>query len=150
LPCCRWRLKGQKPLPAAYPKEINTLGDNIRKRRLDLGLLQRDVAAQIGVNKDTIYNWEMNRTEPEVRFIPKIINFLGYTPYDPGWSFGEWLRAIRSTLGLSQEQLARSAGLDESTVLKWKREEYRPTKQKWATLKTFLRESISANQKAAP
>lgn len=46
-----------------------------------MGLLQRDVARQIGVNKDTIYNWETNRTGPEVRLIPRIIDFLGYAPF---------------------------------------------------------------------
>jgi transcriptional regulator with XRE-family HTH domain len=96
-------------------------GDHIRKRRLDLGLRQKDVARQIGVNKDTIHNWETNRTAPEVRLIPHIIDFLGYVPYDPTWSFGHWLRAVRSALGLSQEQLARRAGLDESTVAKWEK-----------------------------
>jgi transcriptional regulator with XRE-family HTH domain len=139
LPLCRWRLKGQKPLPAAYPKEINTLGDNIRKRRLDLGLLQGDVARQIGVNKDTIYNWETNRTEPEVRLIPHIIDFLGYSPYDATWSFGQWLRVVRLALGLSQEQLARRAGLDESTITKWEREEDKPSKTKLPALTAFLR-----------
>jgi DNA-binding XRE family transcriptional regulator len=91
-------------------------------------LLQREVAAQIWVNKDTIYNWEMNRTEPEVRLIPSIIDFLGYVPYNPGWSYGKRLRAIRSALGLSQEQFAKRAGLDESTVSKWEREEHRPSR----------------------
>jgi transcriptional regulator with XRE-family HTH domain len=139
LPCCRWTLKAKRPLHSAYPKEINTLGDHIRKRRLDMGLRQRDVARQIGVNKDTIYNWEMNRTEPEVRLIPGIIKFLGYAPYDPGWTFAQRLKAIRLTLGLSQEQLAKRAGLDESTVLKWEREEHRPSKKKLDALKGFLR-----------
>ena len=30
----------------------------------------------------TICNWEINRTSPQLRFIPKIITFLGYVPYD--------------------------------------------------------------------
>jgi DNA-binding XRE family transcriptional regulator len=70
-------------------------------------MLQREVASQIGVNKDTIYNWETNRTEPEVCLIPHIIDFLGYAPYDPNWTFGLRLKAIRSALGLSQEQFAK-------------------------------------------
>ena len=107
MACCRWTLKAPRPLPSAYPKEIKTLGDHIRKRRLDLGLRQRDVAKQIGVNKDTICNWETNRTVPEVCLIPHIIDFLGYVPYDATWSFGERLRAIRSALGMSQEQMGR-------------------------------------------
>jgi transcriptional regulator with XRE-family HTH domain len=104
-----------------------------------LGLLQKDVAKRIGANKDTIYNWETNRTEPEVRLIPGIINFLDYAPYDPGWTFGRWLKAVRSALGLSQEQFAKRAGLDESTVSKWEREEHRPTKTKLLALAAFLR-----------
>jgi transcriptional regulator with XRE-family HTH domain len=100
---------------------------------------QRDVARQIGVNKDTIHNWETNRTEPEVRLIPHIIDFLEYVPYDPTWSFGERLRAVRLALGLSQEQLAKRAGLDESTVSKWEREEHRPTRKKWTTVRGLLR-----------
>jgi DNA-binding XRE family transcriptional regulator len=100
------------------------------------------VAAQIGVNKDTIYNWEMNRTAPEVRFIPGIIDFLGYAPYDPGWTFGQRLRAIRSALGFSQEQLAGRAGLDESTVLKWEREVNNPTRRKLEYLRRSFRSFV--------
>jgi transcriptional regulator with XRE-family HTH domain len=111
----------------------------MRKRRLDLGLLQKDVASQIGVTKESIYNWETNRTGPEVRLVPHIIDFLGYVPYDPTWPFGQRLRAIRSALGLSQEQLARWAGLDESTVSKWEREEHKPLGKKLRVLKALLR-----------
>ena len=71
--------------------------------------------------------------------VPHIIDFLGYAPYDPTWSFGQRLKAIRSALGLSQEQLARRAGLDESTVSKWEREEHKPSKKKWEDVKAFLR-----------
>jgi transcriptional regulator with XRE-family HTH domain len=102
-------------------------------------MLQREVASQIEVNKDTIYNWETNRTEPEVRLIPRIIEFLGYTPYDATWSFGQRLRAIRTALGLSQEHMAKRAGLDEGTVAKWETGKHRPTKTKLLALAAFLR-----------
>jgi len=111
----------------------------MRKRRLDRGLLQREVAAQIGVNKDTIYNWETNRTTPEAQFIPKIINFLGFAPYDPGWSFGLRLKAMRTAVGLSQQQLARRTGLDEGTIAKWEREDHKPRRKTWEDLLTFVR-----------
>jgi transcriptional regulator with XRE-family HTH domain len=101
-------------------------------------MLQRDVAKQIGVNKDTIHNWETNRTAPEVCLIPHIIDFLGYAPYDPTWSFGERLRAVRSALGLSQEQFAKRAGLDETTIAKWEREEHRPTRGNRESLRAFF------------
>jgi len=56
-------LTAQKPLERAYPKELVTLGDHIKKRRLDLGLFQKDVAVAIGVGTCTITNWEKDRTE---------------------------------------------------------------------------------------
>jgi transcriptional regulator with XRE-family HTH domain len=77
-----------------------------------------------------------------VRLISHILDFLGYAPYDPTWSFGQRLEAIRSALGLSQEQLARRAGLDESTVSKWEREEQKPTRRKLDSLRKFLRQLI--------
>jgi transcriptional regulator with XRE-family HTH domain len=101
-------------------------------------MLQREVASQIGVNKDSIYNWETNRTAPEVCLIPHIIDFLGYAPYDPTWSFGQRLRAIRSTLGLSQEQLARRAGLDESTIASWEREKHKRCRRKLTAVREFF------------
>ena len=52
----------------------------MKKLRLDLGLLQRDVAGRIGVSAWTIANWEKGKTEPAVRFIPHILAFLGYDP----------------------------------------------------------------------
>jgi DNA-binding XRE family transcriptional regulator len=87
----------------------------------------------------SFHNWETNRTEPEVRVIPQIIDFLGYVPYNPNWSFGERLKAVRSALGLSQDQFAKLAGLDESTISKWEREEHKPSESKMQALTTFLR-----------
>ena len=72
-----------KKLPSkAYPKELATIGDRVRKRRLDLTLTQKEVADIIRVNEMTIVNWELNHCQPLRRNIPKIIDFLGYVPQD--------------------------------------------------------------------
>lgn len=34
-----------KPVSYGYPTELRTLGDHVHKRRMDLGLLKREVAA---------------------------------------------------------------------------------------------------------
>jgi len=73
-----------------------------------------------------------------VQFIPRTINFLGYAPYDPGWSFGQRLRAIRAALGLTQEQFAKRTELDEGTIAKWEREEHKPRRMKCARVVAFL------------
>ena len=53
-----------------------TLGDHLRRRRLELGLHQKDVAKIIGVTTSSIWNWE-HGAEPELRYQPQIITFLG-------------------------------------------------------------------------
>ena len=76
MPFCHVRLQAQKPLAAAYPRELWSLGDRVRKRRLDLGLRQKDVAREHGVDEMTVNNWERHRTAPVARLIGRIIGFL--------------------------------------------------------------------------
>jgi transcriptional regulator with XRE-family HTH domain len=117
-----------KPPNSAYPKKLVTLGDHIRKRRLDLGLFQKDMAVTIGVDTTTIYNWENNRTAPPARFIPKISIFLGY---EPGGSkpvtFGEKIRRYRYLRGISQKELARQMEIDPTTLSRLERDLGRST-----------------------
>ncbi len=47
---------------------------------MDLRLEQKEVAKIIGSKECTITNWENNKTQPHIRFIPKIVDFLGYVP----------------------------------------------------------------------
>jgi hypothetical protein len=47
---------------------------------LDLGLLQKEAAEQIGVDTASIGNWESNKIQPMVRCLPAIFTFLGYNP----------------------------------------------------------------------
>jgi DNA-binding XRE family transcriptional regulator len=63
---------------------LRTYGDHVRAKRLDSGLLQRQVADIIGVDETTIYNWENNRVEPAAQLVPRIIQFLGYSPLRAG------------------------------------------------------------------
>ena len=48
------------------PTNSNTIGDHIRRRRLGLKLLQRDVAEQIGVDGTSVFNWEANTSSPRI------------------------------------------------------------------------------------
>ena len=73
---CRVRLKGKKPQDRAYPKEVKTIGDAIRKRRLDLGLKQRDAAMIIGCNQMSVLNWEKGYNRPSLNKMPGIKAFL--------------------------------------------------------------------------
>jgi DNA-binding XRE family transcriptional regulator len=59
-----------------------------------------------------------DRVAPTLPFLPKIIEFLGYCPYDPDWTPGERLTWIRKYLGMSQETMARRLGVDPGTLAK--------------------------------
>jgi DNA-binding XRE family transcriptional regulator len=51
------------------------------------------VADLIGVHEMTITSWESNATIPEVRYMPAIIQFLGYNPLPLANSLAERLTA---------------------------------------------------------
>ena len=127
LPFCHAELRASKPRPDHYPKEINTLGDHILKRRLDLKLLQKQVADKIGVDEATITHWERNATTPPIRYIPAIIQFLGYDPLPAANSFSERLATARQVLGLSQRKMAEKLSVDPATVKGWESGMHKPT-----------------------
>lgn len=78
FPCIPIRLIAKRPPPLGYPKDLKTLGDHLRKKRLDLELSQKEMAAQLRVSVGTLYNWEKPLTSPQQRLIPRIHDFLGY------------------------------------------------------------------------
>ena len=109
MPLCHFTLKAPKPLPEIYPRELKTIGDHLRKKRLDLKLLRKDVARIIGCDECSIWNWENNYNEPALKFIPKIIKFLGYALYYVSLlSFGGRLKIARQSLGTTGRELAKS------------------------------------------
>ena len=142
LPFCKLEFKAKKPKNPAYPKTLTTLGDHIRKRRLDLGLWQKDVAATLGVTISAVTNWELNRVTPYFTYLPKIIAFLGYTPapFDKmSDNFVERMKLYRLTHGLSQEKFAKLLGVDETTVASWEKARHEPTKALREKIKNFLK-----------
>jgi predicted transcriptional regulator len=74
---CRVRLNGKKPRDKAYPNTVRHIGDAIRKRRLDLGLKQKDVAKIIGCDQMSVLNWEKGCNKPGMNKMRGIVKFLG-------------------------------------------------------------------------
>ncbi|MEL7534795.1 MAG: helix-turn-helix transcriptional regulator [Bacteroidota bacterium] len=122
LPFCNLSLKIKKPLHWAYPKQLKTVGDHLRKVRLDRGLWQVHVAQKIGVTENSIMKWENNISKPKIMHWPDIVRFLGYDPeIEEGNSLAVCLRNYRRLHGLSRRKLAPLIGVDETTVLWWER-----------------------------
>ncbi len=103
------RLQAKKPVSKAYPKALLTLGDHLRKRRIELGLLQCDVAAQLHVDATSVTGWELGDHEPLVRQFPKIVKFLGYVPDNlfSSDTIGERIIKYRLLHGITRREFAR-------------------------------------------
>ena len=107
-----------------------TLGEHIKKRRIELALRQRDVALLLKITNFTLINWERGQTEPPVKYWPRIMDFLGYCPYQEARSMGELLRLHRTHRGLSHRELAKLLRVDAGSLSRWERGKRRP-RGKW-------------------
>lgn len=73
MPFCHLHLLCNRPRPAGYPVKLTTIGDHIRKTRLDRGMHQREAAELIRVAEGSIWNWESGGVrEPEIRTMPAL------------------------------------------------------------------------------
>ncbi len=121
-----------------YITDALTIGDKIRNRRLELSLLQKDVASLLGTVEEAIYRWETNRNKPEIKYMPKIIEFLGYFPFEINLgTIGGQIKKYRYLNGLSQEHLANLLNVNESTVFHFEKGKHKPKKETLIKLKAL-------------
>ena len=125
------KLSCEKPAPYDYPQNPQTFGEHLRKRRLDSGLLQRELAEKLGVTTQSIRFWETNTTRPMNEYMPRVIEFLGYDPSPKANSkdISEFLKRYRRKHGLSQRQLASVLGVDNSSISSWETGQHEPTEK---------------------
>ena len=93
--------------------------EHVRKRRLEQGLTQKQVAERVGVSPWTVLNWEKDHTEPPIESMPAIIRFLGYDPFPEPKNIPERLLAKRRAMGWSIKEAARQLGVDQVTWGAW-------------------------------
>lgn len=152
LPFCHVALMTKKPPSKAYPKGLITLGDHIRKRRLDRGLLQKEAGRILGVDTTTVYNWENSQCSPRLCLIPKIVQFLGDSPFpsESAGTLGEGIKAYRLVHGLSQKKLAKVLRIDPTTLARWEKSRSRPGPRLSKRLAGLLGVSVDAKLTKVP
>ena len=136
---CNFSIRCCDIKPYGYPKELKTIGDHIRAKRLDLGVTQKLQAHKWGYVTDTIKNWEQNHTQPGSRQFPKIVKFLGYDPLPEPTNLIEKMTRFRWLQGWSQKELAYNMGVDPCTISSWERGEHCPTPESKAKIERYLR-----------
>lgn len=102
------------------PENPATIGEHIRKKRMELKLLQSDVAKIFDVSTDCVTYWENNRSAPKIIYYPRIIEFLGYEPlsFDETTLSGR-IKAYRSRNGITSKIFGNLLKVDASTVTEW-------------------------------
>jgi DNA-binding XRE family transcriptional regulator len=121
-------LKSLKPKPwVLLPR---TLGEHLKKRRMELGLWQRDLRVRFKLEKETYANWEKDRCYPAMKHWPGIIEFLGRDPNPEPSTLGERLMAYRRHHGLSRTALAVVLGADDTTLWRWETDQRKPECEK--------------------
>jgi transcriptional regulator with XRE-family HTH domain len=161
LPFCHVTLRGQIARRGRdIHAEPKTLGAWIWKRRTQLGLTQRELAARLGVHPETPGKWEGDRQRPRANQFATLCNLLGkpadgITPAPNTLrphqrrgpasklphelrTLGDHLRKRRLALGLVQAEAAARMGVHALTVKNWERGLTVPTIQHQGQIVGFL------------
>lgn len=109
-------------MDSSYPKNPTSIGEHIRKKRIELKLFQKDLADLFGVSEDCITYWENNRSTPQIHYYPVIIKFLAYCPFELDLTtFEGRIKAYRYLNGLSLKHFAKLMEVDPQTVVGWEK-----------------------------
>jgi transcriptional regulator with XRE-family HTH domain len=125
------KLKDYSPAP-------QILGEHLKKRRKEHGLLQREAAARMGIGIDTYANWENGRTKPVAAQFRPVVQFLGYDPTPEAKTLAERLEAKRRVLGATHSQIAGYLGWDPGTLRRYLNGTWRMPRGRAAALEEFL------------
>ncbi|MFH1092567.1 MAG: helix-turn-helix transcriptional regulator [Candidatus Omnitrophota bacterium] len=63
-----------------YPKNPQTLGEKIRKARMNRGMTLKEAAALFGVSDTAVINWEIRGKLPEAGKMEMVERFIGGKP----------------------------------------------------------------------
>jgi len=125
LPKLPLTLVAKKPKPKAYPKQILTVGDEFKAKRLDKGVTQHQVAEILNVNRNFIYELELGKRKLTIFALHKVYLFLKYIPktlsVDERTLQGK-LFAYRIKNELTYSKLSKEIGLDKSTLIRFEKD----------------------------
>jgi transcriptional regulator with XRE-family HTH domain len=124
--------------PQYFPLAPKTLGEHLRKRRHEGKWQQKEVALRLGINQWTLIGWETDKSEPSVRMILRIIDFLGYDPFSEPVTFGERIVAKRRSGGIARKRMAWALGVDENALQAREADQTLPTGEHQNAIEWFL------------
>lgn len=137
-------------------KQPKTIGEHLRRRRLELHLHQSQAAQSLNVSTVSLSRWERDHTYPTWDYHERIIDYLGHDPFpsighkDPyrnetngvaslsPSSLGQNLRNRRLELKLNRHQCAEKLGVDAKTLRSWETGSRQPCRKHRDAIEAFL------------
>jgi transcriptional regulator with XRE-family HTH domain len=126
-----------------YSENPQNLGEHLKKRRRELGLLQREAAVRMLIGRDTYVNWETGKTEPVAAQFRPVVVFLGYDPTPVPKTVAKRVEAKRRLLGATFAQVARYLGWDPGTLTRYLNGTWRMSPNRAASLGAFLSAEVA-------
>lgn len=123
------------------PREPKTIGEHLRKRRLELAIFQSQAARRLRVSTVTLSRWECDKVYPTWPQQPAVIAYLGFDPFnDPALgspksnetkdvaflthethpNFGQIIIRHCIKMRKTRRQFAKELGLSPKTIWNWK------------------------------
>ena len=137
LPLCRaCRCKALRRKD--YSEVRQALGEHLKKRRRQLGLLQREAAVRMEICKEACTNWEKDKTKPVAAQFRPVVTFLGYDPSPQARTMAERVEAKRRGLGVTFDQIAGHLGWDPATLSRYLNGTWRIPANRMAALELLL------------
>jgi len=105
---------------------------------MDLGLTQQTLARKLGCTYESVAGWEKGASVPLSRRWPAIQRLLGEGLVPNLDGLPGRVRTARLLLGLTQDELARLAGLDVRTLRNTERGSHAPSPATASRLRRLL------------
>lgn len=135
--------------------ENNDIISFISNKRKELNLSQGDVAHEIGYSSQIVYNWEKNKSLPDLCIISSLCNCFKISIDDffncnnnsivenklPKFNvekFSYNLKKLRMINGLTQNGLAKKLGVSYATIISWEKGKSTPNINQFIILKNLF------------
>ncbi|MDY3955117.1 MAG: helix-turn-helix domain-containing protein [Anaerovoracaceae bacterium] len=125
------------------PSQITEIADKLRWYRYQHALMQKEVAEQIGIDRNTYIHYEeYGRDYYPIEHMEKLAGLYGVPVEDLLDEYnlflykgqGEQIQKIRQGLGLTQKQYAERLGVPLDHLKKWEQNHVRIYKSTWRSI----------------
>jgi len=94
--------------------------ETILKAKITASAIASRYSKYLDVFQDSITGWGNGKSVPQIRYYPKLIEFLGYNPFHfDKTTIGGWIKKYLIQHGLSIYKLSKLIEVEKRTLASW-------------------------------